>query len=817
MRHGARIVGCLTGLVACIGIAAASQAAPNRSSPIEFVENRGQWDTVARFVAWTRNTVTRIEPDALVLEVQGRDARGPRGAMVRIAFECGADNPAIVGETALPGSRNYFIGNDRRHWRTGVRAFASVRYRDVWDGIDFRVREGHGRCVEYDLILAPHARLDRAVFRCEGAQSIRITSSGSLRIETPVGTLHMHAPTTWEEIDGRSRPVRSGFRILPRSRFAFWADRHDEEATLVVDPTIVWSTLIGGFFGEKITKMKQLAGGDVLVAGQAGSSDFPTTPGVFDRVYKHLFVSRFTAGGTSLVYSTFMGGTGLREILSGLLVDPQGNVTLAGWTESTDFPTTPGARQPMLGGFRAGFLSRLSADGSTLAYSSYFGGSASTNINGLDALSSGDLVIVGQTTSKDFPTTSGVFSTAPTGNDVFVTRLTPDARHLVFSTFITGGGSPFPSAVEVAPDDRIVVIGQTTGALPVTPGAFMTVPAGGNDAFVLSIAATGRTLDYATFIGGRGHDTPRALAVAPNGDVIVTGTTISLNFPTTPGAFDRTYNGTGFSIDDVFVTRLTADGSHVQFSTYLGSAKSDFPTGVALDQGERVVVIGATQGMNFPTTPNASSTAAWGAFVSRLSPSGTRLDYSTLVPPSTPFDLALSGTDTITFVGEAADAHFPTTPGAFQTTKPSFYPDAFVTRLEMLPSNVSSYGNSTAGCKGPLLAGVTEEPRVGGAAFEITCIGAPQSSAGVLAVARRRLASPVTVLGAAIWIDPTAGLVGVPVTSDALGECTVPIPIPAAPQLAGQRFYLQFAWPDTCAPGGLSASNALATMIEPQP
>jgi hypothetical protein len=182
--------------------------------------------------------------------------------------------------------------------------------------------------------------------------------------------------------------------------------------------------------------------------------------------------------------------------------------------------------------------------------------------------------------------------------------------------------------------------------------------------------------------------------------------------------------------------------------------------------------------------------------------------------------LAVDASGFVTTAGSASSSDFPTTPGAWDTTHNGLA-DAIVTRLDMLPAGVSAYGASTPGCAGPLAIGVTSIPQVGNGAFALTCSNAPPNSlpttgGGVLAFSGGSLASPSIVSGAAIWIDSTSfTFFTVFSSSNALGAAFVPVPIPTIPSLAGMSAFAQFAWPDACSPGGISASNALAIVVQP--
>jgi hypothetical protein len=361
---------------------------------------------------------------------------------------------------------------------------------------------------------------------------------------------------------------------------------------------------------------------------------------------------------------------------------------------------------------------------------------------------------------------------------------------------------------------------------PTTPGAFATTHSGGlHDAWVARLSPTGASLVYSTFLGGTQWDQVNALAVDAQGACTVTGVTTSGDFPTTPGAFDLSYNGAM----DAFVARLSPSGSSLVYSTFVGGAANDEAIALALDARGAVTIAGDTMSPDFPTTPGAFDTSYNGgsqfdgdAIVTRLSPTGASLVYSTFLG-GTNADSAvvvvLDAQGAATVAGPTESTDFPTTPGAFDTTH-NGNRDGFITHLDMLPTGVGAYGNSSPGCNGPLSSSVNSMPRVGNAGFALTCGNAAPNSVGLIAITDRRLLPPVTVLGVQVWVDPSVLFVTGTVFSNSIGASEVPLPIPSNPTVAGLQFFAQFVWlgpsaPPPCPVQGFSASNALDFTIQP--
>ncbi len=381
-----------------------------RRQPGFFVPNLGQWDHPARFVHRSGPMTLFLEDRGWVLDLVEHPARpkagphhpgssdahhahqtmpgdGPgdgtvdrkiRGVALKMTFEGDAHVPEIIGEKNFTGHHNYFLGNDESRWRTGVPLYGSVRYENLYPGIALRLREING-VPEYDLLLEPGADLSLVTVHVEGAKHLSVARDGSLVIETALGPLTQSVPKTWQvDCDGGKREVACNFTLLGADRFGFLAPGWDRDTSLTIDPGLIWSTFLGGSGSDYANALAVDASGVVTVAGYAASTKFPTTSGAYDTTYNggaDAFVSRLhpsKTGSAQLVYSTFLGGTKFDEA-SALSVDASGVVTVAGLTDSTNFPTTSGAYDTTSGD-RDAFVSRLdpSKTGSAqLVYSTF--------------------------------------------------------------------------------------------------------------------------------------------------------------------------------------------------------------------------------------------------------------------------------------------------------------------------------------------------------------------------------------------------------------------------------------------------------------
>jgi subtilase family serine protease len=322
---------------------------------------------------------------------------------------------------------------------------------------------------------------------------------------------------------------------------------------------LLYSTLLGGKRYEWPWAVTVDSAGYAYVTGETNGTNFPVTPGAFDTTYNGLdtdadaFVTKFNQAGSGLVYSTFLGGNGY-DYGSSITVDPSGNAYVAGATDSTDFPTTPGAYDTTADGYADAFVARFNPNGAKLDYSTLLGGSdREWQVSAaIDAVK--NVYVSGTTKSADFPTTPTAFRTTYIGREGFVTKLDPTMSSLVYSTFI-GGNSDTDTVTAIALDSigNAYVTGQTYSAdFPRTKDAFDTVFSD-REGFMTKINASGTGLLYSTFLGGSNDiDKGTSIAVDISGIAYVTGVTNSADFPTTPNAFDRTLGNE----TDAFVFKL---------------------------------------------------------------------------------------------------------------------------------------------------------------------------------------------------------------------------------------------------------------------
>ncbi len=623
-----------------------------------FLENIGQLDERVRFSTSAPGMTVFFTPDELVIDAHDpapgegterlpEDLSGDleaslrittsvrSGHVIRVRFQDASPAPRVTGRTALPGAFNFFKGADPASWHTGARRYAEITYREIWPGIDlvFRLTP---LGLEYDVLVGSGADPSQVRFAYEGADHVQ-ESDGTARIETSVGDL-IHRSAIAGDTSGSIRREDAG----DGSPLGGHCDAFFD-----------WITLLGGTGDDIGSAIALDASGQPVVTGQTTSTDFPTTPGAYAGSSEgdwDSFVTKLDDTGSDLVWSTYIGGE-LLDWATALTLDALDDVVIAGLTRSADYPTTPGAYDTTASlpvDDLDTFVTKLSSGGDSILWSTYLGGDADEAARGAGVVmdAAGNVLVCGDTVSGDFPTTAGAHKRVhPDGDrDAYVTKVAADGASLVWSTLLGGDeAAEFIKEIDLDAAGNPVVGGLTRSVeFPTTLGVYGSTYSGVGDGFITKLEADGSDLEWSTFVGGSTTDQVEAIVIDPStGHVIAAIRTYGGDFPTTPGAFDEDHNG----MIDVAVLQMSADGSALDWSTFLGGWSDDWVGGLAIGPEGHLFVIGATASWNFPTTGYAfdgTYNGAYDGFISIVQNDGTDLVWSTFMGGGSPEDPCFS-------------------------------------------------------------------------------------------------------------------------------------------------------------------------------
>jgi hypothetical protein len=669
--------------------------------------------------------------------------KAPKTTVVRMQLEGANPAPAIAASDKLSGKTNYFVGNDSKKWVTDVPSFARVKYSEIYPGVDVEFY-GNQRHLEYDFTVAPGADAKAIALKIDGAESVEVSSQGDLILRTPEGDAKLQKPVMYQLAGGERREVAGNYKLAAGNRVTFAVAKYDPSLPLVIDPVlspvIRYGTYLGGTGDETGFGIAVDANGDAFIGGFTSSLNFPIKAATAFQTSFTLaggcgFVTEIDPTGTQQLYSTFLCGATPGNINMGnafdevfaIAVDGAGKVYVTGTTSSIDFPTKNGltASSGVNGDV---FLSKLdpSASGpASLVYSTFFGGLSGSEGLNVAVDNAGSAYIVGQTFSApgpiangSFPITAGAFQAnlSPSLGNAFLTRIdTTQAGDagLIYSTYLGGNGAnnhsthffPGDLALAVAVDDaHNAYLGGITASTDFPPmhGFQPNLTAGNTQdaGFVTRIDTTkanAASLIYSTYLSGSVLDEVFGLAIGPNNVVYVTGMTDSLDFPTTPGAFQTTGAAKGVAFVTLIDTSMSGTSS-LKYSTFFGGTGGDNGFGIATDSSGNTYVAGTTASGNFPispgavprTIPNAKGTP----FVLKLNPQGMGIAdriYASYFGGSgdgTTADMgeaiAVDSHGNAYITGATSSGDMPTTAGAFQTSLKGSS-DAFVAKLPLVP------------------------------------------------------------------------------------------------------------------------------------
>ena len=617
-------------------------------APLSFEANQGQTDPSVKYLARGAGYQLHLTSNEAVFWLKGdKDhSRNSHLDVMRMRLLGSRAEAHITGEELLPGKVNYLLGNQPAAWRANLPTYRKVKYKNVYSGIDL-LYYGTQRDLEYDFHVSPGADPGVISLGFEGVERVKIDSTGELIVQFASGKLiRQHKPLLYQDVDGVQQSVTGRFVMRGPTQVGFEVGPYDKTRTLVIDPVLIYATYFGGETDEATSGIAVDAAGSVYVAGSfVTSPSFPITPNAFQKTQNNqngngeVFVTKFTPDGSGIVYSTLLGGSS-SDTSTGIGLDPSGNAYIVGWTSSADFPIR-NAFQTTLRGLPNVFISKLNTTGSDLLYSSFLGGTSGFDFGADIAVdATGNAYITGDTTSANFPVTTGAFRTTlmlpggPGNNDGFVAKFNTNlsgTASLVYSSFCDVS-APFSNSIDIDPAGNAYVAGESR---------VQKINASGSAAvytFTLPDAAAGSST------GLQATD----IAVDSSGNAYVTGFTKSTGLTIVNG-FQPAIAGGSF---DGFLVKVNPAGTALVYSTYIGGQNLDVASGVAVDNSGNAYVVGDTSSIDFPTRDAFQNIKLGGAgftgsdlFIAKINTNtngSNSLVYSTLYG-ATNFDEAASG------------------------------------------------------------------------------------------------------------------------------------------------------------------------------
>ncbi len=682
------------------------------AQPVSFVANAGQWASGIDFGVQGTDYQAWISAGSTVIELaratKGKSTPGHELTQtfdsVQLTWTGMSATPVGVGQDPLGSVSNFLIGQNSSQWQTNVPQFTTVRYASAWPGIDLVYQPASDGGLEYELEAQPGADLSAIGFTVTGASTKVV--EGDLVLTAPGGAvLKETAPAVYQvAADGTQQPISGRYVLNADGSVGFQVGPHDTTRPIVIDPTLLYQTTFGssgsiatgvasdasgnayvvGYsttgpdafiykfdpngnllwsttFGGSGATTQYASGvaigsnGNVYVSGTTDSTSFPTTTGAYQTTNAggtDAFLTELSPDGTTTIFSTYLGGSG-DDNAQAVAVDPtNGEPVIAGYTSSTNLPTTTAAFQSTLGGSTNAFLTRFSADGSSLVDSTYLGGSAADEAYGVAVDPFGDAIVVGETSSANFPTSQAYDPVLAGSTDAFVSEF-DSSGNLYESTYYGGSGIDAAYGVAVDRNGLIYVTGSTTSTnLPLANPVQSTL-SGSQNAFVAQFTAPAAAADYATYQDtGGGASVGYGIAVDQYGEATVVGA----------------------SSDGLTIDRYVPGGSAIDFRVY-GDTLGSAGYGAAVDdQGDLFaagttgslaalikfstpptpIVNGFSGGLTNNPTPTVTGTAQAGSTVTLYQQS----TFDTLPAPVGTLTADTSGLWTYTFGSALADAQY---------------------------------------------------------------------------------------------------------------------------------------------------------------
>ena len=693
-------------------------------SKLCFIVNKGQWPNEVKYMAKLNNLNIWVTDSDIILDfykdkfesgnkeginrINNSDIDKYQNAIrygqvikMKVSISDIKEKSIVKGNFQQKGLFNYFLGNSPSDWYSGVPSFSELIMQNLISDLKIRLYFD-SNCLKYDVIIPPNTDINNLKIEINGQNGLNVTKENKLTINSELGNIEQRNLYAYQLDDGVKRKVNCNFKIFDNNKVGFDIGTYNKSLPLIIDP-LIYSTFIGGAAYDDGWTIALDTLNNTYIAGTTGSANYPTTSGAYKTSFTgggsfDAYVTKLNPTGTSLIYSTYLGGNDIDYGL-GINVMPNGEAVVAGKTASTNFPVTSGAFQTSNGGGASDvFVTRLNSTGSALIYSTYIGGNGTDYANHIKLDQNGNVYLTGLTGSTNFPTTNGCYRSYNSGSiDVFVAKLNSNGNSLGFSTYI--GGSAYDEALDLTFDSsgNVYVVGYTSSTnFPVTSSAYQKTFGGGTyDGLIVKFNSNASSLLFSSYFGKSGDEKIFDIILDQNNNLIFTGNTTSSSFQATSGAYQTSYGGT----QDGFVAKMNSQGSSLLIFSYLGGSGSDDPRGLVLDGYGNVYISGTTASTNFPVT-NCSYQQSYGGgssdlFLTKMNSSLSDIIYSTLIGGNNAdqliTDINLDRNGNVIVCARTNSTNFPVTSGAYNTSYSGGSDDVAVIKMDMTYPSSSIY------------------------------------------------------------------------------------------------------------------------------
>ena len=613
-------------------------------------------------------------------------------------------NPGSIlrPEEPLQGKVNFQFGNDARKWQTGQSMFAKLKYTELFDGTDL-IYEGASNVLKSEYHIRAGADYRGIEWQYADAEELKLGSDGQLKIKAGGVWFEERIPEAYEvDADGRKITRKTIYELRGNGVVGFKVEGRNSQNRLVIDPVLLFSTYLGGRQADAVTAVSTDSSNNIYVAGWTESKDFPISGGIHPTSAGGIdaFVMKFAGSGQQLLWATYFGGSGDDRATS-IAVDVNGNVLVGGWTQSTNFPTSGGQT---FGGVRDGFVVKLSTAGSSV-YSFYLGGSGSDAVNAVAFDPGGSAYALGETTSTNFPVLAARQSTNAGGSDAFLTSYQSGGA-MIYSTLHGGSGEDRGLALSIDVTGFIYIAGTTNSVNFPLNNALQAVLKGGQSGFITKFTPAAQSIVFSTYLGGSkgtalNPEQVTALALDASTNVFVAGVTSSFDFPVTSTVVQPAYGG---GSQDGFFAKLNPTGTTLLYSSFFGGKGIDSVQAMALDTTGVMHITGSTTSRNLPVInalPGSSYKNGYDGFYARVRSDATAFETLTYLGGTGADQVIGLALDRFSFaylVGQTLSPDFPTKypySGSNAGTN-----GGFLLKLNEVPQAVSMSPSSGSGLTG---------------------------------------------------------------------------------------------------------------------